>query len=102
MPGYDKILNMILQSLPRKALTAVATLMSFCLTHSFFPKLWKRDVIIKARKDNRQMSSYRPISLLSKISKIFEKIIKSEARKYSYQKQHHNRHSIWIWLTIFH
>jgi len=44
----------------------------------YFPKSWKRAVIItipKPGKDIRHPANYRPISLLSSLSKVFEKVI---------------------------
>jgi hypothetical protein len=43
-----------------------------------FSTEWKKSTVImikKSEKDNTNPNSYRPISLLSSVSKIFEKII---------------------------
>lgn len=53
--------------------------MNFCLTLSYYPKEWKTGVIITVQKpnqDNSKTNSYRPITLLPVIGKIFEKILK--------------------------
>lgn len=49
-----------------------------CLKFGYFPKAWKNASVTtfkKTSKDPSKASSYRPISLLSAISKLFEKII---------------------------
>jgi hypothetical protein len=48
------------------------------LRTNHFPSAWKHARVIsilKPRKDPAQSSSYRPISLLDTIGKIFEKIL---------------------------
>jgi hypothetical protein len=49
-----------------------------CLKLSYFPQIWKQAQVIaihKPGKDSSLTSSYRPISLLSSLSKILERVI---------------------------
>lgn len=47
-----------------------------------FPENWKKAIVIlikKPGKDNSNPDSYRPISLLTSLSKVFEKLIHSRS-----------------------
>ncbi len=58
--------------------TLVLHLFSGCLTHSFFPSVWKTSVIVplvKDEKKERKMSNVRPISLQSCLGKLFMKVL---------------------------
>ncbi|KAL4143386.1 hypothetical protein QTP88_005723 [Uroleucon formosanum] len=77
-PGHDLITNSILKKLPHKAILFMTALFNALLKLSYFPTNWKLATIImikKPGKDNTDPKNYRPISLLSSVSKIFEKII---------------------------
>jgi len=79
-PGHDLMTNTILKNLPRKAITYLSILFNFLIKIGYFPIEWKLATIIffkKPGKDNSIPSNYRPISLLSSVSKIFEKITHS-------------------------
>lgn len=79
-PGEDGILNIVLKNLGDNSLTLLCNIFNKCLNLSYFPNSWKRSKVIpilKPGKDPTSEKSYRPISLLSSISKIFEKLILS-------------------------
>ena len=79
-PGHDLITNSILKKIPKKAVVFMTVLFNALLKLSYFPATWKIAKIImikKPGKDNTDPKNYRPISLLSSVSKIFEKIIYS-------------------------
>lgn len=77
-PGPDKIPNIVLKNLTRKALAYLATIFNNCLRHGFFPKHWKFSHVLpfhKPGKDKSKPENYRPISLLNTLSKLLEKVI---------------------------
>jgi Reverse transcriptase (RNA-dependent DNA polymerase) len=77
-PGFDGIPNILLKNLPRKALVYLTYIFNSCIKLSYFPSIWRHALVVpipKPGKDHSAPSSYRPISLLSSISKIFEKVI---------------------------
>lgn len=77
-PGHDNIQNIVLKNLPFKALTQLANIFNACLKISYFPKDWKKAIILpfqKPGKDKHYAQNYRPISLLPTLSKVFERVI---------------------------
>ena len=77
-PGYDLITAGILKELPRKALVKLTNLINAAIRIKVVPTLWKIAEIImipKPGKPPHLTSSYRPISLLPVISKLFEKLL---------------------------
>lgn len=76
-PGHDGISARLLQELPRKGLVMLTYLLNGALRLKHVPKQWKLAKIImipKPGKPPEAPSSYRPISLLTVISKLFEKL----------------------------
>lgn len=77
-PGPDEIPNVLLKQLPIKAIVYLTYIFNACMLLSYFPDEWKNalvSAIPKPGKDLTKPISYRPISLLNTISKIFEKIL---------------------------
>ena len=77
-PGYDMITAEILKQLPPKGIVKLTHLFNAALRLQHVPKKWKIAEIITLLKPGKppdQVSSYRPISLLPIISKVFEKLI---------------------------
>lgn len=77
-PGPDKIQNIILKKIPKKGVVYILHIMNACLALCYFPKAWKKANVLAIPKPGKNITSpdaYRPISLLSSISKILEKII---------------------------
>ncbi|KAL4111825.1 hypothetical protein QTP88_015710 [Uroleucon formosanum] len=82
-PGYDLISNKILRHLPKKTIILLTYIYNSMLRLSYFPLTWKFSIIIlihKHSKPKNLTSSYRPISLLPTLAKIFEKIILKRIR----------------------
>jgi len=63
----------------------MTSLFNFLLHVGHFPLNWKLAIVIlikKPGKDKSNPDSYRPISLLTSLSKMFEKIFHTELQKY--------------------
>lgn len=77
-PGDDSIPNLVLKKLPFRAIVFLTKLVNACLLLGYFPNNWKLAKVIAILKPNKNPtdpSSYRPISLLSSLSKILERIL---------------------------
>jgi len=77
-PGPDKIPNTALKQLPKKTIMKLSNIFTACLRLSYFPYPWKTASIVmipKLLKDHSEPDGYKPISLLSSMSKVFEKTI---------------------------
>ena len=77
-PGFDLITGQILKELPRKALVKLTNLLNASFRLKYVPQLWKvAEVIMIAKpgKPPHDAASYRPISLLPIIAKLFEKLL---------------------------
>ena len=77
-PGQDQITNRVLRGLPKKALAQLCYITRAVLETKHFPEQWKIALVVplvKEGKDQSLSSSYRPISLLSAVSKVIEKSI---------------------------
>lgn len=62
----------------RKCIIAITYIMNACIMLSYFPAAWKSAVTVPIRKPGKpgtEVSSYRPISLLSALSKLFERLL---------------------------
>lgn len=76
-PGEDQIDNILLKQSPDEYLHLLSHLFTTCLITGHFPQPWKSAIITmipKPGKDPQLPTSYRPISLLSHIGKLFERI----------------------------
>ncbi|KAG5670078.1 hypothetical protein PVAND_000363 [Polypedilum vanderplanki] len=77
-PGADQISNRLIKKLPRRGIIHLVNILNACLQLNYFPNKWKFAKIIPIPKPGKVKSnptSYRPISLLSSLSKILEKVI---------------------------
>lgn len=102
-PGFDLITGTVLQKLPLIALKAITQIFNAVITTGYFPNEWKTAkiiMILKPGKSTEEVTSYRPISLLPMLSKVFEKIyikklneiIKSNKLIPDYQFGFRNKH----------
>lgn len=77
-PGLDLITGEILKHLPRKAIVFLTSIYNSILRTTFYPIQWKFSVLVVFPKPNKpeyRVDSYRPISLLSVCSKLFERLL---------------------------
>lgn len=77
-PGYDLITGKVLQELPDKGIRFLTYLFNAILRTGYFPIQWKVSQVIlipKLGKPPEEVTSYRPISLLPIMSKLFEKLL---------------------------
>eukprot|EP00745_Piridium_sociabile_P037673 TRINITY_DN6865_c0_g1_i3.p1 TRINITY_DN6865_c0_g1~~TRINITY_DN6865_c0_g1_i3.p1 ORF type:complete len:1255 (-),score=165.91 TRINITY_DN6865_c0_g1_i3:139-3903(-) len=77
-PGADKITYPLLKHLPSLFLNKVLKFFNKCWTEGKVPQAWKDAIVIpipKANKPRKLATNYRPISLTSHLSKVYERII---------------------------
>lgn len=77
-PGFDKVNNRLIKMLPPIGFIYLAMIINSCFHHAYFPQSWKHAKMIAIRKPGKPAqspSSYRPISLLSSLSKLLERVI---------------------------
>ena len=87
--GNDNISNRAIRSLSIINLTHIAILFNASLTLAHVPKIWKEAKLIIIQKKNSDpdlAKSYRPISIISCLGKILERIMNSRITKWFDQK----------------
>jgi hypothetical protein len=89
-PGTDNITNRLLKKLPQNGIMVLRLIIIACLKFAYFPDSWKNAKIVaigKPGKDPSSANSYRPISLLSSLSKILERVILERINDYISEKK---------------
>lgn len=84
-PGMDKIPGTFYKKCSSPLLPTIKTIFNACLRLGYFPKSFKTGEVIflkKPQKDGNIPKDYRPITLLSTISKLYEKVINERMRFY--------------------
>jgi hypothetical protein len=82
-PGADEISNILIKNLTKKALVQATHITNAVMLLQYFPSQWKHSItipILKPNKNPTDPASYRPISLLSLLSKLVEKAILAKLR----------------------
>ena len=76
--GPDYIPVVVLKNCTTELLYILAELCNMCLKESCFPDCWKVSLVVHLFKNNGESSAvknYHPVSVLSVISKVFEKFV---------------------------
>lgn len=84
-PGSDGISARTIKNLPPQAIKLIMYIFNAILTLGHFPSLWKMArvvMVLKPGKNAHDVSSYRPISILSVFSKLIERIILHRMQEY--------------------
>lgn len=84
-PGHNKLSNKMLKVLPENQIELITKCLNNILTCQEIPETWKRIVIVPILKPNKNpndFTSYRPISLINVITKLFNKTIKKRLETY--------------------
>lgn len=84
-PGHDGIGNLALVRLPDRAVEVFVSILNSIYKHGHFPASWKLAKVIvipKPKKQHRYAVNHRPISLLSGLSKLFERTLLSRLLKH--------------------
>jgi Reverse transcriptase (RNA-dependent DNA polymerase)/Endonuclease-reverse transcriptase len=84
-PGADGITNQTVKELPFSACDLLLSIINASLTLNHFPTPWKLAKVILFPKPGKPLSdpaSYRPISLLSTLSKLLEKVALSRLQSH--------------------
>lgn len=84
--GSDGITNKMLKVLSPNSLIFLSILFNHIINLGYYPKKWCNGIVIPVQKKGKpknKVSSYRPIQLLSNLSKILEKHISDTILKYN-------------------
>lgn len=88
-PGEDQVKNVVVKNIPTTAILLLVTIFNSALKLAIFPKIWKNGVVVPLLKTGKiasAVTSYRPITLLTTFSKIFEKLIAWRLKREMKQK----------------
>ena len=87
--GEDGISYLLLKKLPKEAKLSLCQIFSDSIRLGYFPQLWKSAIvklIPKPNKDAKYAKNFRPISLLSCVGKVLERIIANRLSAYMEEK----------------
>lgn len=76
--GYDNISTKTMKQIMPHLATSLLPLLNDCLTSGHFPTTFKKTVVVSIYKgtgDRADPNNYRPVSIISNLSKILEKIL---------------------------
>ncbi|GBP19986.1 Probable RNA-directed DNA polymerase from transposon BS [Eumeta japonica] len=79
-PGLDGTSNKAIKCFSIPLLSLLVAIFNACIKNCYFPPAWKEAEVIGIHKPGKPRdlpASYRPISLLSGLGKLFEKILKT-------------------------
>ena len=75
--GIDKISNFVLRKCPYSLDVALSCIFNHCINNGYFPTIWKKSKVIPIakKKSAKDIKDFRPISLLSNVGKLFERVL---------------------------
>lgn len=88
--GSDGVPNIVLRKLTKNFYMKIAIIFNQIYNNAYWPKNWKNAIIIPLLKPNKPPSncdSYRPISLLPCISKIYETFILNKIKRHCFDNE---------------
>ena len=96
--GPDSINNKILEDLAQHLLSPLTDLFNFSLEKGKVPIIWKQANVtpIFKKDDPSELSNYMPISLLSTVGKVLEKIVHIHVFNFFSRKSHYNCLTVWL------
>lgn len=77
-PGFDKLNYRSLSKLSALFFIKLALIINHALNIGHFPKIWRHGIVCPVPKKGKPLNlptSYRPITLVTNISKLFEKVV---------------------------
>ena len=89
-PGEDKISYRMLKKSPANVFSLLSSIYSTCLRLRYFPKAWKKATVTmlpKPGKDCTVAKNNRPISLLSCMGKVYERIVANRLSSFMERKK---------------
>ncbi|GBP41864.1 Probable RNA-directed DNA polymerase from transposon BS [Eumeta japonica] len=86
-PGLDGVSNKAIKCFSQPLLSSLVAIFNACLQIYYFPSAWKEAEVIGIHKPGKPRdlpASYRPISLLSGLAKLFERLIRFRNKSSAY------------------
>lgn len=83
-PGWDNVSTRFLKLANELVVPVISHLANLCFEHGIFPAALKKAIITPVYKngDKSEVSNYRPISVLTAISKVLEKLVNNRLINY--------------------
>ncbi|GBP52997.1 Probable RNA-directed DNA polymerase from transposon BS [Eumeta japonica] len=88
-PGLDGVSNKAIKCFSQPLLSLLVAIFNACLQNCYFPSVWKEAEVIGIHKPGKPRdlpASYRPISLLSGLAKLFERFLKTRLSNHLFGK----------------
>lgn len=82
--NFDRISSKLLKNIKHEISFTLANIFNQCIKQSIFPELLKKTKVIPVYKDKEDFlfNNYRPISILSSLSKVFERVLYNQMFEY--------------------
>ncbi|GBP08777.1 Probable RNA-directed DNA polymerase from transposon BS [Eumeta japonica] len=87
-PGLDGVSNKAIKCFSQPLFSLLVAIFNACLQNCYFPSVWKEagNRYPKPGKPRDLPASYRPISLLSGLAKLFERVLKTRLSNHLFGK----------------